>query len=43
MGSDKRQKYLYEILCEKGYTATYMNDEELEEYIRLCEYNRDFW
>lgn len=39
MGSDKRQKYLYEILCEKGYTATYMNDEELEEYIRLCEYN----
>ena len=41
MGSDKRQKYLYEILCEKGYTATYMNDEELEEYIRLCEYNRN--
>lgn len=41
MGSDKRQKYLYEILCEKGYTATYINDEELEEYIRLCEYNRN--
>ena len=39
MGSDKRQKYLYEILCENGYTATYMNDEELEKYIRLCEYN----
>ena len=43
MGSDKRQKYLYEILCEKGYTATYMNDEELEEYIRLCEYNSNMY
>lgn len=38
LGSDKRQRYLYDILNENGYEAAYMNDEELEGYIDSCRY-----